>query len=112
MRHYGSNKKADLVSGLKDPKDNNLRDKIGKEKIAKDVFIKLLSSSLKALTCEKEKKLGEHLIQNLDCAILLKNFSWSSNSALNIPVKINGHSVTDIVDTERSGVIVSRGCAD
>ena len=49
---------------------------------------------------------------NLNFAMLSKNFSWSGNFALTNPGKINGHSVTCIVDTRKTGIVVSQSCAD
>ena len=44
--------------------------------------------------------------------MLSKNFSWSSNLALTIPAKLNGHSVMGIIDTGSSGVIVLQSCVN
>ena len=53
VRYYGSNKKADLVSGLKYPK-KILGIKDTKENVIKDVFVTLPGSSLKAFTIYKK----------------------------------------------------------
>ena len=39
---------------------------MGRENIVKDVFVTLPSSSLKALTCDKEREIQEHLVQKLN----------------------------------------------
>ena len=85
---------------------------VNAESIVKDMFVTLPSDSLKALARDKEKNLRNHFVLNLEFAMLSKNFSWLSNSALTIPVKLNGHSVIGIIDTGSSRVIVSQSCVD
>ena len=69
------------------PSEMTLRSKkaVNANSILKDVFITLPSNSLKALARDKEGDLRNHFVQNLDFAMLSKNFSWLSNSALTIP---------------------------
>ena len=78
----------------------------------KNVFVMLLSNSLKALTWDKEEDLRKHFFQNLDFAMLSKNFSWLSNLALTILANLNGHSVIGGIDTGSSVVIVLQSCVN
>ena len=70
--------------------------------IVKDVFVTLQINNLRALTCDKEGDLRNHFFQNLDFAMLSKNFSWLSNLVLTIPVKLSSQLVIGIIDTGSS----------
>ena len=73
-KYYGSNKKADLVSPPKHPKDNNLVDNMGRENIGR--FFLLCHQII--VCCPhlfKEGELQEHFRQNLKFALLSKKFS-------------------------------------
>ena len=62
---------------------------VNNEIIVKDVFATLPSNSLNVLACDKDGDLRKHFVQNLDFAMLSKNFSWLSNLTLTIPAKLN-----------------------